>query len=327
MIRRIALAAGVTAAGFLASLSATVPASAGSGPASGSSSGGSCVGAACSVGIEHFIKYSGSGYSPGSGTGHASISVQPPPCQWIPVGDATTGSQYVIQNSVNSTVFQQNRTLKQAKDLQQNPAPGEWYYLPINPAAGAAGAQACLHLPLYAWVPPGHVPPMPTVPNRTLAEFAYNHMRIPAPQLITNPVGKGFVNLGTYVWLTKASTGTLSVTATLGNQSATITAVPGKLTIHPNGPATVGNNCGATGSAAPVGQPPASAGAGTVPDCGALWRAPTDSAAITAIVVWRVSFTATGGTGAPQGGLRVIRRQGTTGPFPVREIQSVNGGN
>lgn len=326
MIRRIAIAAGVTAAGFLASLSATVPASAGSGPASGSSSGGACVGPACSVGVEQFITYKGTpGAVAQSGTGHASIDVQPPPCQWIPVGDATTGSRYVIQNSVDSPLFDQNKTLKQAKDLQQNPAPGEWYYLPINPAAGAAGAQACLQLPLYAWVPPGQVPPMPPVKNRTLAQFAYNHMRVPQPQLITNPVGKGFVNLGTYVWLTQASTGTISVTASLGNQSATVTAVPGKPSITTNPPAVYGNKCGATGSAAPVGQPPKSAGAGAVPDCGALWRAPTGGATITATVAWHVTFTGTGGIGPAQGGLRTIPMQGTTGPFPVREIQSVNG--
>ncbi|MBO0807061.1 MAG: hypothetical protein J2P32_02020 [Actinobacteria bacterium] len=323
MIRRIALAAGVTAAGFLASLSATVPASAGSGPASSSSSGGSCVGSACSVGVGKFITYSGSGYSPGSGTGHTSISVQPPPCQWIPVGDATTGSQYVIQNSVDSPVFQQDQTLKQAKDLQKNPAPGEWYYLPINPAAGAAGAQACLQLPLYAWVPPGQVPPMPPVPGKTLAEFAFNHLRVPKPQLTTNPVGKGFVNLGTYVWLSQGGgAAPLDVTAALGNQSATLTATPSKVRISASGPGTIGNNCGANGSAAPVGQPPASAGAGTVPDCGVLWRAPTGGATITATVVWRIAWTATDGTG---GRLPAIRMRGTAGPFPVREIQSVNG--
>jgi enoyl reductase len=324
MIRRIALAAGITAAGFLASLSATVPASAGSGPASGSSSGGSCVGSACSVGIEQFITYKGSpGAVAQSGTGHAPIDVQPPPCQWIPVGDATTGSQYVIQNSVDSPVFQQDQTLKQAKDLLQNPAPGQWYYLPINPAAGAAGAQACLQLPLYAWVPPGQVPPMPPVPGKTLAQFAFNHLRVPKPQLTTNPVGKGFVNLGTYVWLTRGGgSNPRTITAALGNQSATLTATPSKLRISANGPGTIGNNCGATGSAAPVGQPPASAGAGTVPDCGVLWRAPTGAATITATVVWRISWTATDGTG---GRLQAIRRSGTAGPFPVREIQSVNG--
>jgi hypothetical protein len=197
--------------------------------------------------------------------------------------------------------------------------------LPVNPNASAAGKAECLTLPLYAWVPPGQAPPAPPVPGRTLAEFAYNNMQVPALAAQINPTAKGYVNLGTYVWQTTAIPQTLSVTATLAGtgQSATVTAAPGKLTISTDGPGAVFSNCGPQGSHYPQNQPPANAGPGTRPDCGVLWQAPTNGATITESLTWTVTWTATDGTG---GTLPPITMQGRAGPVPVNEIQSVNGG-
>ena len=318
MIRRIAFAGGAAAAALIASLSAAAPASAGSGASA------SCVGSTCSVGLAQFIHLSGNAV--GTGSGYTPVDVPPPPCLWEPVGNARTGSNYVINASDGvdpgpSGLFDTHKSFKQAKKLQASPKAGEWYYLPVNPNASAAGQAECLKLPLYVFVLPGDAPPMPPIPGRTLAGYAYNHMNIPTPALTINPTGKGFVNLGTYVWQNGGNPGVKWVTAAVGDQSATVTARPGKLQISTNGPGTVADNCGRAGSRFPVGNPPNS-GAGTMPDCGVLWRAPASGATVTATVVWHVTWTATDGTG---GTLPPIRMQGQAGPIPINEIQSVNG--
>ena len=73
-----------------------------------------------------------------------------------------------------------------------------------------------LALPLFDFTTPGQVPPTPQVPLLTLADYAYNHMGIPAPTLTVNPAGHGYVNLATYVWGR-----TLPVSATTGRPAPT----------------------------------------------------------------------------------------------------------
>lgn len=318
MIRRLVIAAAFPAAALLAALAVLAAA----GPAS-AGAGANCSGNSCSVDISQFITLKG---DVGSGAGYVPVNVEPPPCLWNPIGDATTGSQAIVsQWGPNPpSNFQIDQSYKQAQDLLKNPAPGTWYELPVNPNASAAGQAECLKLPLYAWVPPGQVPPMPPIPGRILAEYAYNNMAIPTPDLVINPARTGFVNLGTYVWQSAAGTGTVSVTAALGNQAwATVTAVPSHLTISTDGPGTVSNNCGPQGSKYPIGQPPASAGPGTRPDCGVLWTGATNGAIITGTVTWHVTWTASDGS---SGTLPDIQMQSQTASIPVNEIQSVNGG-
>lgn len=317
MIRRLAIAACIPTIALLTALSAAAPASAGA--------GAGCSGSSCSVDISQFITLKG---DVGSGAGYVPVNVEPPPCLWNPIGDATTGSQYIINffNGVNpgpSGAYQTGASFNQAKDLLANPKPGTWYELPVNPAASPAAQMECYKLPLFAFVPPGQTPPMPPIPGQILAEFAYNNMAIPTPNLVINPANTGFVNLGTYVWQS-GGTGAVSVTAALGNQAwATVTATPGSMAISTNGPGAVSSNCGPQGSKYPVGNPPASAGAGTSPDCGVLWQGTTSGATITGTVIWHVTWTASDGTG---GTLPDIQMQGQSAPFPVQEIQSINGG-
>ena len=317
MIRRLAIAACIPTIALVTALSAAVPASAGA--------GAGCSGSTCSVDISQFITLKG---DVGSGAGYVPVNVEPPPCLWNPIGDATTGSQYIVNffNGVNpgpSGPYDTGASFTQAQDLLKNPKPGTWYELPVNPAASQAAQQECLKLPLFYWVVPGQTPPMPPIPGRILAEFAYNNMAIPTPNLVVNPASTGFVNLGTYVWQS-AGTGAVSVTAALGNQAwATVTATPGSMTLSTDGPGAVSNNCGPQGSKYPVGSPPASAGAGVSPDCGVLWQGTTSGATITGTVTWHVSWTASDGTG---GTLPDIQMQGQSATFPVQEIQSINGG-
>ena len=97
--------------------------------------------------------------------------------------------------------------------------PGTWYELPVNPNAGAAGAAECAKLPLFAFEPPDVPPPMPNVPPVDLADYAYNNMRVPSPGVQLMPGTRGWVNLATYVHLTRLHT--TFVTASLGDQAVT----------------------------------------------------------------------------------------------------------
>ncbi len=334
MRRRIAIV-GLVGAGLLAPLLTMAPASAGAGVG--------CNGTDCSVLLSSFIKLNGDYGTAGAAA--VPLNVPPPPCLWEPIGDGTTGSQAIVKEWGPNppTDFQINLSYAQAKGFLQNPPPpaGTWYQLPVNPAAGPAGEAACLKLPLYAFVPPGQEPPAVPIPARTLAAYAYNHMVVPTPKLTINPAAKGYVNLATYVWGSwpaSAATGRMNaykVTATLGAQVVTVWAQPsaGKaLTIDtpPQGTAySAGCVAGATqfGSQFPIGTvPAANSGAGTPPDCGVLWQAPTTAASVSATVTWRVSWGAGNLNGPGPNRLPPITVTGQSNPFPVAEIQSVNNG-
>jgi len=328
MIRRITIA-GIVAAGLLAPLSAAAPAGAGSGVG--------CAGNDCSILLSKLITLNG---DVGTGAGFVPISVAPPPCLWEPIGNAVSGSNYILQqfpNPTPDTPFGVPASVSQAKKLlKATPVPaGTWYMLPINPAAGPAGERACLQLPLFFFAVPGQPLPALPIPPRTLAEFAYNHMLIPRPALTLNPAARGYVNLGTYVWGSWAASPTTGrmdaykITATLGDQTVTVWAQASGFAVNVTGPGTpYSAGCGPTGSHYPLGRAPASAGPGIAPDCGVLWRAPTTGAALTATVRWAVTWGVGDLDGPGNNALPPILMTGPAPPFsvPVGEIQSVNGG-
>jgi hypothetical protein len=323
---------GALAAAALVPLAASTPATA--------ASGTGCNGSSCSVDLSQWIQYKGSGGTVTTGsTGHVSVDVQPPPCLWNPIGDQITGSQYIISQFGDVTpadsLFDVYNSVQQAKQLLKDGGPaGTWYELPINPAAGAAGAAACLKLPLFAFVQPGQAPPLPPVPPQILAEFAYNHMKLPDPVVTTSPNGRGFVNLATFVrWHVPL---TRWVTAELPNggpnngpQAATVVARVQSFSISTS-PVGLGTSftsgCSLTGGFA--GRPPAT-GPGVAPSCGVLWTQSAQDATVTVTITWQVVFHQGTGhdfvggpvPGAPNG----ITTQGTSNPITVLEIQSING--
>lgn len=326
MIRRI-IAAGIIAAGLLASLSATVPASAGDNVG--------CSGNDCSVLLSKLITLSG---DVGPGTGYTPVSVAPPPCLWEPIGDATAGSSYIIhflggKTPSKHSLFGTRASFIQAKKLLKNPQPGTWYELPVNPAAPQADQQKCQQLPLFYFLHPGSDLPGPQIPAKTIAEYAYNHMRIPSPRIATNPAGKAYVNLGTYVWARWPQSrfthkhDAYEVVARLGSQVVSVWAQASSLQVDANGPGTVSRNCIPTGSRVrPVGHAPASAGAGVAPDCGVLWRGPDAQASVSVTATWHVSW----GTGilhgpGPNHFQQPITMTGQPKHLRVTEIQSING--
>jgi hypothetical protein len=315
MKRRVMFAGVAAIAGLLVPLAAAAP-------SADAGTGVGCVGSQCSVSVWQFVKHGPQGSWGASGNTVIPINVPPPPCLWNPIGDATTGSQYIISQfgsvTQQDSLFDVYQSVQQAKKLLANPTAGTWYELPVNPNASPAGQAECAKLPLFAFVPPDQTPPMPNVPPLDLAEYAYNHIKIPPPTLtLSSANGKAFVNLATYVWAT--SPPRVTVWAALGNERVTLIARPVK-TVIASSAGTPANNCGVGGSRLPLGSVPKTA-AGVPPDCGVLWTTPTADATITATVTWRVTWSGAGGAGV----LKPIDLATTSGPIRVSEIQSING--
>jgi hypothetical protein len=319
MIRRVALA-GIAAAAVLPAM-VLVASPAGADTVIG------CQGANCSISLSQFIQLKGS-YTEGAGSATSPVYVPPPPCLWEPIGDTLSGANQIIGQYGNMTKADDfldiYESVQQAKkQVKQGGPAGTWYLLPINPAAGAAGAAECLKMPLYAWEAPGQVPPMPPVPPKTLAAYAYNHMLIPPPDLTLSPANRGYVNLATYLWLNWQNhpDGTYHVTATLGNQSATVTARAASVSVDPPADGAAYSSCGPDGSKYPVGKAPSDAGPGQPPDCGVLWNKATTGTQVTATVTFNVNWT-----GGGQGGtLNPITITSNPANVSVAEIQNLNG--
>jgi hypothetical protein len=320
MIRRVALA-GVAAAAILPAMVLVAS------PAGADTTVG-CQSANCSVSLSQFIQLKGS-YTDGAGSASYPINVPPPPCLWEPMGDTLSGANQIIGQYGNMTkandflgIYESVQLAK--KQVKQGGPQGTWYWLPINPAAGAAGAAECLKIPLYAWEAPGQVPPMPPVPPKTLAAYAYNHMLIPSPDVTLSPANRGYVNLASYLWLNWVNhpNGTYHVTATLGNQWATVRAQAASVQVDSPPDGTGYSSCGPDGSKYPVGQAPSNAGPGQPPDCGVLWTKPATSATVTATVRFHVTWTSSGGQG---GALNDITITSNPANVSVAEIQNLNG--
>ncbi len=105
---------------------------------------------------------------------------------WNPIGNAQTGSQYIISSYGGTppppgSLYRPEPTYLQAKQLlAATPMPaGEWYYLPIRQGDTAAQIKACLAQPLYFWDVPGQALPGIDIPPVTLAQLAMSKLRIP----------------------------------------------------------------------------------------------------------------------------------------------------
>ncbi len=334
MTRRTAVAS-LILTGLLAPLGLAL-----AGPAA-AGSGVGCTGSSCSVLLSNLIALKGDFGA--AGTAQVPLPVPPPPCLWQSIGDTATGSRYIISSFgavPPGTPFGVFRSVQQARGfLKDHPVPaGFWWQLPVNPAASAAAQRVCKTFPLFAWAAPGITPAEPPVPLATLAAYAYNHMTIPAPALTINPAATGYVNLASYVWArtrpVSAVTGrpdAYEVTATLGNQTVSVWAQLAargavSVTVRSGHGVPYSAGCGPGGAHFPAGRAPASSGAGTPPDCGVLWSAPAPAAVLGATMRWSVSWGPGVLARAGPNRMPAILTTGQTPPFPVAEIQSINGG-
>ena len=128
---------------------------------------------------------------------------------------------------------------------------------------------------------------------------------------------------------TTGRAGAYEVTATLGGETVSVwarLAAKGAFSVAANGPGTPYSGCGpgARGTASVTCRP--ASGAGTPPDCGVLWQAPVAGASVSATVSWAVTWGAGALNGPGPRALPPIQVTGRTPPFPVAEIQSINGG-
>lgn len=297
---------------MLSAVTAAVAAS----PAAYADGGAGCSGQGCSISLSQYIHLGGDAGCPGRGPG-SPIAIPPPPCWYVPYLDG----QDMYQTATSLGAFQQ--FMPEIK--KDRYAPGLWYI-----------RNTYINCPLTeaAFVAPGTLPPLPHIPPSTLAAYAYNRMRMPIPRLVLNPAQTSWVILPTYVWARwpAGATGNMAtreITATLGNETVTVWARAGNLTVNASPPGTpYSARCGPAGSRYPLGKPPAAtSGPGTTPDCGVVYRAPATGSPLTVTVSWATSW----GTGNLNGpGPNPLTPVTVTGPapprtVPVAEIQNLNG--
>ena len=332
----------------LAALAAAVP-SLSAGAADGSSSVDCSTGSSCEIQLEHMIHFGGKNYSPGAH--NMVVDITPPPCLWIPIGDARTGSQYVLDFYNNTdpgpgALFDGEHAFTEAKQLV-NAAPmpaGTWYYLPVNQNDTPAQRAACLAQPLYFWDPPGTALPGIQLPPQTLAQLALAKMNVPqAGKMILSPrTGNSYSNLPTFAQTTLSfrpefgAGGMPYVTdnAQLGTQAATVwvRATPLQLSTSDNSARLDTAGCGYLGSRDMVSNPRkvASTGANGTADCGVTFRQP-GTWNITATLTWQACWAVGIVNGPPPANCNPVpgadlNPVNWARNVNVREIQAANGG-
>ncbi|MEH0423951.1 hypothetical protein [Streptomyces sp. B21-083] len=181
---------------------------------------------------------------------------------------------------------------------------------------------------LMFWENVGVVPDVPNAPtSKTLAEYAYDKVKVPATEIEVRPEARATVNLPTWVWLDKGTFDEVKVRAELPNTGlwAETTAKPVALHLNPGTedaetyPAS--GDCGidADGS---IGTPYTPGNSDKTPPCGIRYLRATDGSPyrLTASITWQITWVGSDGTGGdlPNGVFE------TAQDIAVQEIQSVN---
>ncbi|MFF2260006.1 hypothetical protein [Streptomyces albidoflavus] len=180
---------------------------------------------------------------------------------------------------------------------------------------------------LMFWMPDNQVPQIPNAPTpQMLAEYAYEHVKVPDTEVEVRPQARSTVNLPTWVWLDKGKFEDVVVRAELPrtNLYAETTAHPVSLTLEPGTedaetfPADGTCRINDDGS---IGSPYKKGSADQDPPCGITYlRASDEPYQLSASITWEISWEGTGGTGGdlPDGTFE------TTQDMTVQEIQSIN---
>ncbi|MFJ3249765.1 hypothetical protein [Streptomyces sp. NPDC086782] len=178
------------------------------------------------------------------------------------------------------------------------------------------------------WVDAGQLPDDPNTPTpKTLAEYAYNKVKVPETEIELKPQAKSTVNLPTWAWLDKGTFKEVKVRAELPNTVlwAETTAKPVALhltpgtedaeTYPPSGDCTINED----GS---IGTPYAKGNADKTPPCGIRYLRATNGRPyrLKASITWQITWRGSDGSGGelPDGTFE------TTQDMNVQEIQSVN---
>ena len=156
------------------------------------------------------------------------------------------------------------------------------------------------------WVDAGESPersrtcPLP----KTLAEYAYDKIKVPETEIELKPTAKSTVNLPTWVWLDKGTFQEVKVRAELPNTGlwAETTAKPVALHLDPGTPdATTypaSGDCTINEDGS-IGTPYAAGKASEPPPCGITYLRATDGSPyqLKASVTWEITWQGSDGTG------------------------------
>ena len=218
------------------------------------------------------------------------------------------------------------------KQSKQDKQPGSWWHVKCNRDAfddlGAMQAARNRMTPNgapYLWVPDsenGGKPPAPYISGRALATAAWKAVKIPQPTIETNPKvgsqGATLVGMDTWVWATGNTPRSVTVTASAGSTSATVTAASAGLQLSaPDGKPSCQGFGVAWHSGMPEGSSPCTISfnrssahlGGTTP--------------LTVSVAYSATYTATDGS---SGDLPAITATNTIN-LPVAEVQTLTTNN
>ncbi|MFF4549850.1 hypothetical protein ACFY1J_37425 [Streptomyces sp. NPDC001406] len=181
---------------------------------------------------------------------------------------------------------------------------------------------------LMFWVDAGKVPDVPNAPTpKTLAEYAYNKIKVPSTSIELKPTARSTVNLPTWAWLDKGTFNEVKVRAELPDTGlwAETTAKPVALHLDPGTsdaetyPAS--GNCTINDDGS-IGMPYANGDADKTPPCGITYLHASNGTPyhLKASITWRITWQGSDGSGGdlPDGTFE------TTQDMNVQEIQSVN---
>ena len=214
---------------------------------------------------------------------------------------------------------------KRSKEDRQ---PGTWWRVTCNEDAfeNLAAMQAARNRmtpngATYLWVPDsenGGKPPAPYISGRALATAAWKAVKIPQPTIETNPKvgsqGATLVGMDTWVWATGNTPRSVTVTASAGTTSATVTAASAGLQLSaPDGKPSCQGFGVAWHSGMPEGSSPCTISfnrssahlGGTTP--------------LTVSVAYSATYTATDGS---SGDLPAVTATNTIN-LPVAEVQTL----
>ncbi|MEU9786588.1 hypothetical protein AB0H92_37480 [Streptomyces phaeochromogenes] len=181
---------------------------------------------------------------------------------------------------------------------------------------------------LMFWQGAGEIPDVPDAPTpKTLADYAYDKVKVPDTEIELKPEAESTVNLPTWVWLDKGTFQEVKVRAELPgtNLWAETTAKPVALHLEPGTEDAetypVSGECEINEDGS-IGTPYKKGDAEQTPPCGITYLRASSGApyALKASVTWQISWEGTGGAGGdlPDGTFE------TTQDMNVQEIQSIN---
>lgn len=338
--RRIPLVL-VTAASTALLLASGSPALAGEDPAV-SDSNTSATKKDDTVGAMARISYKSPGNGgPGSGTvTSVDPNWSPPPCWYAPEWKAGEFAKFRdrMYFTARHDPGAPRDALKDMSDENQGYAKdnynidkekeGMWWGAQFSPDATLEEQQKCNKPPF--WVENGEDPGVPeAIDAETLAELAYNQIKVPGTKVSLAPDGPSKVNLPTWAWLDKGDFEPVSVTASLDapglHIEATTTAKPVALSIKPGTedavriPASGRCELNDDGS---IGEPYAKGKSKQTPPCGVTYQRSSGNGTfnLQATATWEITWTGTDGAGGdlPDG------EYGNDQPITVEEIQSIN---